>query len=665
LHLVIVSVVLLAAVIASGQSEQTPSPDAIELEARRIAGVDAQTAALLLSGQHGGDVDGAVAWIVGAAGEDGRCPVPFVIEVDGASLLPDATVDRVAVGIFAYLIAADGEVADHISQGVVLDRSEAAQVARGGLRFTGRTVLQPGSYILSVVVRARGSDRFFLSRRQLTVRRDPPPEGFELAPVFTDSGGGWLTVHQAGGSPGFTIDRMDGVAPAALPVLVEGRPTEFFLVTEVEQLPTIDARFLDRAGRILAEYTLEVTPGDAQRTRMVRALLPVVDLPPGAYSLVLEARTRASGDVVRYSSPVVQAASDGPATWIVDRRAPASAGSQTAVADDSGTRFRKKRARNTYLEVLRLLAAGDSTAARRRLMTLERTADSHGVLRALRRIEDSVASSLAARDPKALLPVALLHHQMVRRYVARSEFVLAEYSRAVAADRAAQIAAFGGDTGFASALLVNIAGDMARTASPTLAREYLARALSIDPAFRPALLALGTIQERSSDYEEAVKSFTKLVDNHPTATEGRLRLAVNLARTGRTRKAEFQFRSVLGGTASPWIRAVATQEYAQMLLSEGRREDAHDLLAGESSVLAEDQRLRVLLAYLADGAGRPMESVEYILHIPAASSGISPRAQYTEWPDLGAEASAVALRAGAGAAMPEFTRAVQSLGGPA
>jgi hypothetical protein len=60
-----------------------------------------------------------------------------------------------------------------------------------------------------------------------------------------------------------------------------------------------------------------------------------------------------------------------------------------------------------------------------------------------------------------------------------------------------------------------------------------------------------------------------------------------------------------------------------------------------------------------------MESVEYILHIPAASSGISPRAQYTEWPDLGAEASAVALRAGAGAAMPEFTRAVQSLGGPA
>jgi tetratricopeptide (TPR) repeat protein len=274
-----------------------------------------------------------------------------------------------------------------------------------------------------------------------------------------------------------------------------------------------------------------------------------------------------------------------------------------------------------------------------------------------------VAGELADTDPQSLLPIALLHQQLVRRYVARHEFVLAGFARSVAADRAVQIAGQPSDRVFAAALLVNLASDQARTASGTLATSYIEEALAAEPSSRAALLALGAIFERSADYNQAVQVFERLVEIHPDFAEGRLRLAVNLARSGRERAAEKEFRILLDRNGTSWVDSLAAQEYARMMIDQQRGEEAQLLLSASAARLPDDQRLRVLGAFNADTAGQSLEAVEAILHLPPAEAGTSPRVRYTEWPDLGGAASAAVLREAAEAALPDLTEALQAAEG--
>ena len=86
-----------------------------------IGAVKAHTGGLLLSGQAGGTVDGALIWSLTGHDENGRVEVPFVVEIDGGTLLADRGGRRIAIGVYAYVIDGDGRIVDHIAQGVVLD----------------------------------------------------------------------------------------------------------------------------------------------------------------------------------------------------------------------------------------------------------------------------------------------------------------------------------------------------------------------------------------------------------------------------------------------------------------------------------------------------------------------------------------------------------------
>lgn len=223
------------------------------IETVDIGGVDARTAALLMSGQQSGDVPGALSWTINTTQGQGPRGVPFVVEVDGTQLLAGHTGSRLAIGLFAYVLDDAGGIARHLAQGAVLNSDPyAGLVAQQGLRIFGRTELLPGSYTLRVMVRVQSSGRFFMARDRLVIPKPDEARVASLPPIFPDPGGDWVTIRQHGVSFGDSLEDGEAIVPAARPVLVEGEPTEFLVFAT--DTPTIEASFVDPAGRILAEY---------------------------------------------------------------------------------------------------------------------------------------------------------------------------------------------------------------------------------------------------------------------------------------------------------------------------------------------------------------------------------------------------------------------------
>jgi tetratricopeptide (TPR) repeat protein len=632
------------------------------IEAIEIGGVDVGTGTLLLSGQEGGDVDGAMSWSLGPAREEGRVEVRFVVEVEGFTLLSGFEGDRLAIALLAYVVGEGNTIVDHIAQGVLLDaRQFTDSLMATGLKFLGRTTLEPGTYTLRAMVREQSTGHFFMARSRIDVPLEGETPDMLQPPLFRDDGGGWVVVRQQGPPDTSLAATPPFGLPAARPVLVEGLPSEF-LVGGRAAGPgdRIEARLVDRAGRVVAEYPLEHAEAPASEPGFRRVRLPPLDLPPGRYNLVLRARTPGDEPDGRRSTEVVVVGSDAPRTWTRLSERSGTATSRPA-GHESPARFRRKKARAAYLDALSALAAGDEVGARRRLSALEKSAMTEDVLRALRRVEDGVAAEVAGHNPRGLLPIALLHQQMVRRYVARREFVLAAYARAIAADRARQIgdADIGG--GLAEALLVSLASDLSRTASASLSREFLEQALVFDSEYRPALLALGASFERAAEYGKAANVFEQLVESDPGDEEGWLRLAINLARSGRERAAFESFNRLISGHPDDWIAILAAQEQARLMVRNNAPEEALEVLEKAILRYPNDQRLRVYRAWVLDASGRPLDAVATLVEIPPAEHEESPRLRYGEWPDLGAEVSAAAISETAKAALPNLGTALESL----
>ena len=143
---------------------ESQEPETTVLEAVEIGAVRAVTGGLLLSGQAGGDVEGALNWSLAGRDESGRIDVPFVIEVDGGKLLEGRSARRVAIGIYAYVVDGEGRVVDFIAQGLVLD-SEAYRdkIIGSGLKFVGRFFLEPGDFTLRVMVQNNATGNYYMS----------------------------------------------------------------------------------------------------------------------------------------------------------------------------------------------------------------------------------------------------------------------------------------------------------------------------------------------------------------------------------------------------------------------------------------------------------------------------------------------------------------------
>jgi tetratricopeptide (TPR) repeat protein len=213
--------------------------------------------------------------------------------------------------------------------------------------------------------------------------------------------------------------------------------------------------------------------------------------------------------------------------------------------------------------------------------------------------------------------------------------------------------------GFSEGLMVNIAFDLARSGALSAARNLFERALRFDPGYRPALLSLGFSLEQNSHYDEATTVYRTLVDEHPDFDEGRLRLAVNLMRTGRAERGEEHLRALLESGAEPWIEVVAAQELVRHTAS-----NKNLLTAAEQQARAvlrrrpDDQRLWILLAAILVRMDRHDEAMTLLGNLPRASRAMSPRARYTEWPALDVRASQAFLTTQAEEALPALRMAL-------
>ena len=653
--------------LLAAESQEPASP---VLEAVEIGAVRASTGGLLLSGQAGGDVEGALTWSLAGRDESGRIDVPFVIEVDGGKLLEGRSARRMAIGIYAYVVDGEGRVVDYIAQGLVLD-SEVYRdkIIGSGLKFVGRFFLEPGDYTLRVMVQNNATGNYFMSWSILALPAIEDLSPQLLPPLFPDPETPWTVARQNGENAAFAVENGDSILPAAKPTLIENQPAEVYVGGGGwEENSVLEIRILNEIGRTVFEPLVSFADpplGDFQFRRI--ALTPV-DLPPGEYSLVVTLADENAGEVLRRATRLTVVRKGETRGW-AGAGDPAVVGGASATAEDSEKRqkLKKKDIRAAYRRALRPLGEGDAVTARQRVAELERRVGagfSRAAIVTLSAAELAEARALAKADPSCLMPLALLHRDLYRGYSARREGLLSAHARTMAITYAEELGRAKPYFGFSEGLMVNFASDLAQAGASGAGRDLLERALRINRGYRPAMLSLGFSFERNSEYPEAASAYQALVDTHRDFEEGRLRLGINLIRTGREEGGEELLRGLMGTGASSWVEAVAAQELVRQRSGNKKQLPEAEREAREAlEFLPEDQRLWILLAAILERSNRHDEAIEVLKNLPPAGRGVSPRARYAEWPVLGVRASQAHLNIRASEGVAALKAALEAGGG--
>jgi predicted Zn-dependent protease len=299
----------------------------------------------------------------------------------------------------------------------------------------------------------------------------------------------------------------------------------------------------------------------------------------------------------------------------------------------------------SYINALRLFAERDAVAARRALAELERRVIAQSPTRhwsKLRESELAVARTLVKAEPASVMTLILVHREMFSWYRTRHEPKLSEYSwtqAAAIADGVSTIPGWKPPEGFVECVLLDLAGDLVRQGDVRRAQVLLERAVRLAPSEQATRFALAVVLELSGQWYEAARNLQALVEEHPAHYEGRLRLAVNRYRLGSARAAERLLRQLVAEAAPEWIVTLGYQELAQLMVDEGRNDEAVLLLREAIFRLPRNQRLRIQLAHALDTAQHPSEAAELVkaLEVAGAQLETSPRVRYAEWPEFETE----------------------------
>lgn|GEM_PF-1168026 len=191
--------------LGSPLAAQTDPASAVtfDLQARRLGGMRAQVATLLVQGGHGGGIATEVLAVpVDAAGEQpGERLVPVLVEIEGPTLLAvrDEKSESVwqRVEIYAYALTPQGGVQDFLTQRVRLDlETLGEQIYASGLKLVGSLSLPPGQYSLRVLVMDADSGQYGLRTVPLVVPDPSAAVAMLLAPLVAEPPGSWLLVRQ-------------------------------------------------------------------------------------------------------------------------------------------------------------------------------------------------------------------------------------------------------------------------------------------------------------------------------------------------------------------------------------------------------------------------------------------------------------------------------------
>jgi len=631
------------------------APPVGPIETILLGGVGARGAALLLSGQSGGEVQGAVTWWTSGGREDDSedLSIRFMVEVDGRSLFAGSPHSRIPIEVYGYLLDEKGTVAGHLADGILVDDCRRGlMIEKTGLKFVGGVDVPPGRYSFRVLVRNRLTGKCFLARRDLDARIEDPLQMVLLPPLVAEPGDSWVIAGGHGLALGKVRDGVPGLRswPSAMPVWRDDEALEMVLgCSELGEGRQVSARLYDRFGHPVldpdVEVNRDVSTGNGLDFYSVTVAAP--DVPVGEYRLAVFVNDANSGQMVAQSLPVLIHDRDTDFLW-TDPAAPRTSPPPSApLAKNRPTPedLEIETMRAAYLEVLRRWSEGELVDARRKLAELEFPLGSDTSARGWRQlitVERLTALTLAKIRPECVMAVALLHRDMYSWYLARRETLLAQHSwrmAAMIARIAPSIDGWNRSVDFSECLLLDLASSLARSGERHSARQLLETAAEIAPESAPALLGLGALSERSGFPDEAVEELKTLYKKHPENVEGRLRLAVNRARVGEGKAAEELFRGLLDPSIPQWIRTVAYQELGRLLIDDGRTDEAERRLREGVGQIPANQRLQILLAHVLDRAQRPKEAGSVVdqLEMRGSQQNTSPRYRYSMWPDLDAD----------------------------
>jgi predicted Zn-dependent protease len=169
--------------------------------------------------------------------------------------------------------------------------------------------------------------------------------------------------------------------------------------------------------------------------------------------------------------------------------------------------------------------------------------------------------------------------------------------------------------------------------------------------------------EKFGHYREAVTYLRRLVEVDPKSAEGRLRLAINLIRTGATADGRAILRRLLAEANPPWVLSLAYQQLARERLDAGDPAGAAEMLQQAVDRLPGDQRLELAYAFALDRLGEPERASLRIARIDGGTPGESPRYLYNEWPDEGTAEVEALLETSTRVRLPRLAAALAAAGG--
>lgn len=203
------------------------------VEARQLGGLEARAAALMLSGQNGGDLpfEGLVV-PVGEAEDAVR--LALVLDIGGVE--PDGGEEPSLYEVYAYVLMAGDRVSAFLSQGFLLGPGQGGR----RVKFFGELRLVPGEYSLRLFVRRQSDERFALRTMPLHVDSFGSPGAPTQPPLAVLTPEEWVVV-------------LSEAAGGELPFLVDGQPAAPFV-------PRPEAEAAEAAER-----TAEAPPAAGQR----------------------------------------------------------------------------------------------------------------------------------------------------------------------------------------------------------------------------------------------------------------------------------------------------------------------------------------------------------------------------------------------------------------
>ena len=213
--------------------------------------------------------------------------------------------------IFAYAIAANGEVRDYYSQILGIDLEKAGPaLEQKGLKFWSEFAVPPGEYVARVLVRNAATGASGVSVFPFRVPDAKQEEPALLVPLFPEPAGQWLNVRgqRAENSEHTYPFTVQGRAfePAVKPILVPGQSAAVLLVGYgLGDTVRITGELLTSEGNPAGGVFLNVgerRPAEEPGLSQWAATLSTSPIEPGDYILQVTATDPQSGE--SYSSSI-------------------------------------------------------------------------------------------------------------------------------------------------------------------------------------------------------------------------------------------------------------------------------------------------------------------------------------------------------------------------